>query len=113
MSDQQGERERRQHRSRAEADHLAAEYEASGLNREEFCNQKNVALKSLARYVTRYRKQKGAGSGQQRWVAVEVAGKAAGGAELMVHLSGGRRIEVKRGFDAHTLRQLVGVLDRV
>ena len=91
----------------------AAEYEASGLSREEFCNRSEVALKSLPRYVTRYRKQKGEGSGQPRWVAVEVAGKAAGGGELMVHLSGGRRIEVKRGFDAHTLRQLVSVLDRV
>ena len=113
MSDKQGEREPRRHRSRAEADHLAAEYEASGLSREEFCNEKNVALKSLARYVTRYRKQKGEGSGQPRWVAVEVAARATGGGELMVHLSGGRRIEVKRGFDAHTLRQLVSVLDRV
>ncbi len=113
MSDKQGEREHQRHRSRAEADHLAAEYEASGLSREEFCNQKNVALKSLARYVTRYRKQKGEGNGQQRWVAVEVAARAAGSGELTVHLSGGRRIEVKRGFDAHTLRQLVSVLDRV
>ena len=111
MSDKQGEREQQRLRSRAEADHLAAEYERSGLSREQFCNQNEVGIKSLARYVARYRKQNG--GKPQRWVAVEVAGKAAGGGELMVHLSGGRRIEVKRGFDGHTLGQLVSVLDRV
>jgi transposase len=111
MSDKQGERERRRHRSRAEADHLAAEYEGSGLSCKEFCNQNDLGIKSLARYVARYRKQNGGKA--QRWVAVEVAAKAADGSELMVHLSSGRRIEVKRGFDVHTLRQLVSVLDRV
>jgi hypothetical protein len=110
MSGKQGEREGRQHRNRAEADQLAAEYEAGGLSREQFCNQNDVGLKSLARYVARYRKQNG--GKPPRWVAVEVGGKSAGSGELMVHLSSGRRIEVKRGFDAHTLRQLVSVLDR-
>ena len=90
------------HRSRAEADHLAAEYEAGGLNREEFCNERKVTLKSLARYVTRYRKRKAENTQPQRWVAVELA----------MLLSSGRRIEVKRGFDAGTLRQLVAVLEQ-
>jgi hypothetical protein len=103
----------RAHRSRAEADRLAAEYEASGLNREGFCNQADVSLKSLARYVTRYRKQKAESNPQQRWVAVEVAGQSGCGGELAVLLSSGRRIEVKRGFDAGTLRELVAVLERV
>lgn len=102
----------RHHRNRAEADHLAAEYEASGLSREEFCNQRDVALKSLARYVTRYRKQKAENNEPSRWVPVEVAGHSGCGGELAVLLSGGRRIEVKRGFDAGTLLQLVAVLDR-
>ena len=101
-----------QHRSRAEADHLAAEYEAGGLNREEFCNERNVTLKSLARYVTRYRKQKAENTQPQRWVAVELAGHGGCGGELAVLLSSGRRIEVKRGFDASTLRQLVAVLEQ-
>jgi hypothetical protein len=105
-------RQQRRHRSRAEADHLAAEYEASGLSREAFCQQKDVPLKTLARYVVRYRKQKAAGSEPQRWVAVEVAGHSGCGGELSVLLSGGRRIEVKRGFDAGTLRQLVAVLEQ-
>jgi hypothetical protein len=106
-------RQHRRHRSRAEADHLAAEYEASGLSREAFCEQKDVPLKTLARYIVRYRKQKAAGSEPQRWVAVEVAGSSGCGGELVVLLPGGRRIEVKRGFDASTLRHLLTVLEQV
>jgi hypothetical protein len=91
---------------------LAAEYEASGLSREAFCKRKDVLPKTLARYVVRSRKQKAAGSEPQRRVAVEVAGNSGCGGELSVLLSGGRRIEVKRGFDAGTLRQLVAVLEQ-
>ena len=103
----------RRHRSRAEAEHLAAEYEASGLTREEFCQQKDVPLKTLCRYVTRYRKQKAEGDRPQRFVEAEVAGHTGCGGELAVLLSSGRRIEVRRGFDAGTLRQLVAVLEQV
>ena len=104
-------RQHRRHRSRTEADQLAAEYEASGLNREAFCRQKDMPLKTLARYVTRYRKQQ-AGSEPQRWIPVEISGQPRQGSELSVLLSGGRRIEVKRGFDVGTLRQLVAVLEQ-
>src|SRR5665213_1758799 len=97
-------RRHRRHRSRAEADEVAAEYEASGLSREAFCAGRDIPIKTLARYVVRYRKQQASGGGQPRWVAVEVAGR--GGSELAVILPGGRRIEVKRGFDSDTLRQL-------
>jgi hypothetical protein len=41
---------------------------------------------------------------------VEVAGPRSG-SELTVLLSGGLRIEVKRGFDTLTLRQLVTALE--
>jgi len=41
-----------------------------------------------------------------------VAGHGGSGSELSVLLPGGRRIEVKRGFDAGTLRQLVAVLEQ-
>jgi hypothetical protein len=105
-------RRHRRHRSRAEADQLAAEYEASELSQEAFCREREVALKTLARYVTRYRKQK-AGIEPPRWVAAEVAGYSANGGELAVLLPGGRRIGVKRGFDSGTLRQLVAVLEQV
>ena len=113
MTDAHSETKHRRHRSRAEADQLAAEYEASGLTREEFCLQKNVSLKTLCRYVTRYRKQKAGGSEPQRLVEAEVASPNGCGAELAVLLASGRRIEVGRGFDASTLRQLVAVLEQV
>ena len=71
-----------------------------------------MPLKTLARYVTRYRKQRADGKEAQRWVAVEVAGHRGCGNELAVVLPSGRRIEVRRGFDVGTLRQLVAVLER-
>ena len=112
MSNEETVRRHRPQRSRAEADQVAAEYEASGLSQEAFSRQRDIPLKTLARYVTRCRKQKADGREPQRWVTVEVAGHGAGGNELSVLLSGGRRIEVKRGFDAGTLRQLVAVLEQ-
>ena len=112
MTYEESGRQHRRHRSRAEADQIAVEYEASGLSREAFCKRKDVPLKTLARYVVRYRKQKAAGGESPRWVAVEVAGHSGCGSELSVLLPGGRRIEVKRGFDAGTLRQLVTVLEQ-
>jgi hypothetical protein len=102
---------RRRHRSRAEADQIAAEYEASGLGYEDFCQQKGVPLKTLSRYVTHYRKQQAGCQPAGRFVAVEVAPPSGPGVELAVLLTTGRRIEVKRGFDATTLRQLVAVLE--
>jgi hypothetical protein len=93
---------------------MVADYEASGLTREAFCNQRDVGLKTLDRYVTRYRKQRAAdGTEPQRWVAVEVATHSGCGSEMTVLLSTGRRIEIKRGFDAGALRQLVAVLEQV
>jgi hypothetical protein len=113
MTDNHPGTKHRRYRSRREADHLAAEYEASGLSREEFCEQKDVPFKTLSRYVARYRKEKAEGNQPQRFVAVEVAGPSSSVRELAVLLSSGRRIEVKRGFDADTLRQLVAVLEQV
>ena len=113
MTDKHSESRRGRYRRRAEAEALAAEYEASGLSDEEFCKQRDLSLRTLARYVARYRKQpKAVGNRPQRLVAVEVGGPSTCGSELAVLLSSGRRIEVKRGFDAGTLRQLVTVLEQ-
>jgi hypothetical protein len=107
-------RQHRRHRSRAEADQLVIEYEASGVTQAEFCRHKDLPLKTLARYVTRYRRQTAGGdepNQPQRFVAVELAASRTVGSELTVVLHGGLRIEVKSGFDAGTLRQLVSVLE--
>jgi hypothetical protein len=99
-------------RTREEADGIAAAYEASGLGREEFCEQYDVALKTLARYLTRYRRERGGKDGAPQWMPVEVAAKDRDSAVLSVVLDGGRRIEVRRGFDGETLRRLVVALER-
>ena len=91
---------------------MAAEYEASGLTREAFCQQRDIPLKTLCRYVTRYRHEKTGSMQSPRFVRVEVTAPASIGSALSVLLPGGRRIEVSRGFDAGTLRQLITVLEQ-
>jgi hypothetical protein len=101
-------------RSRAEADALAAEYEASGVSRQEFCQQRNVALKTLARYIVQRRKRRAAvpSSDGSRFVRVQVESPHSAESELTVVLTAGRRIAVKPGFDEALLRQLMAVLER-
>ena len=108
---------RRRRRSRAEASELVAEYEASGLSRLDFCSSHRVSLATLARYRKWHREAGNETLPSNRWVAVEVVGGrpgAVGWADsgLAVTLTAGRRIEVGRGFDAQTLVELLGVLDR-
>ena len=104
-------------RSRAEIEQLVAEYEASGLGRTAFCQQRGLSLSTLARYRRRQQRTVGEGTEGKRWLAVEVCGASAvaGGERaigLAVVLSGGRRIEVGRGFDADTLKRLLAVVER-
>jgi transposase len=104
-------------RSQAEIEQLVAEYEASGLGRTAFCQQRGLSLSTLARYRRRQEETTGAAGEGKRWLAVEVSGGiAAAGDErasgLTVVLPGGRRIEVGRGFDADTLQRLLAVVER-
>ena len=101
-------------RSRAEADALAAEYEASGLSRQEFCQQRNVAFKTLARYIVQRRKRVAvaASSGSSPLVRVHVKPSSIMESELTVIVTRGRRIVVKPGFDGDLLRQLITVLEQ-
>ncbi len=103
----------RRRRTRTEAEQLASEYEASGLSRVEFCRKHGLSLATLARY--RKRQAQSQAITERRWLGVEVASANAtqlGSSGLAVALSGDRRIEVGRGFDAHTLVQLLSVLER-
>lgn len=110
MSEEQVGRPRRR-RSRAEAAQLLVEYEASGISQEEFCQGHGLALSTLARY-RKWREQRRRDEADAgRWVAVELASPQAAASGLAVVLSGGRRIEVGRGFDAQTLAQLVSLLE--
>ncbi len=63
--------------------------------------------------MTRYRRQKADKREPQRWLAVELPEQRRDSSELSVVLPGGRRIEVKRGFDVGTLRELMTVLEQV
>ena len=106
----------RRRRSRAEADQLLTEFEVSGLTAVEFCRQKGLSLATLARY--RKRQADASAAPANRWLQVEVSGGGAArdsGANsgLVLALPSSRRIEVGHGFDAPTLVQLLGVLERI
>ena len=106
----------RRRRNRAEAGQLVAEYEASGLSQVEFCQEQGLSLATLARY--RKRQTQGSPAAGNRWVEVKESvgrlvqedGASSG---LAVALPSGRRIEIGRGFDAHTLVLLLSVLERL
>lgn len=103
-------------RSRAEVDQLVAEYEAAGLSRQEFCRQHGLSVGALDRYRRR-RQVPDKKASESRWVAVEVSGarrmdSSEPGVALAVVLTNGRRIEVKRGFDANLLAQLLPLLEQ-
>jgi hypothetical protein len=125
----------RQHRRRShtEAEQLVAEFEASGLNRREFSRLHGVAVGTLDGYRKRHQsgqaglRQTGKARGGQL-VPVQLCSaqpaeplvERASGSTGMEHewsgglavvLACGRRIEVRRGFDAGVLEQLVCVLE--
>jgi len=104
-------------RNRAEIQQLVSEFEASGLGRTAFCQQRGLSLSTLARYQKRQEPKAADSAEGNRWLAVEVSGSAVvAGAErvsgLAVVLRGGRRIEVGCGFDAGTLQRLLAVVER-
>lgn len=108
----------RRRRSHAEAEALVAEFEASGLLREAFCEQRGLAVGTLDKYRRRVHKRQA--SDGRPMLPVEVVwstgqnpnGDAGREGVLVVELRSGRRIEVHRGFDAGTLERLLTVLDR-
>ena len=108
----------RRRRSRVEAAALVAEFEASGLMREAFCRQRGLAAATLDKY--RRQAHGGPRSVAGPMVAVEVVRSPAGetnsdvegDSAFVVESRSGRRIEVRRGFDAGTLERLLTVLDR-
>ena len=108
----------RRRRSGAEAAALVAEFESSGLMRQEFCRQRGLSIGTLDRY--RRRVHGGKRSMPAPMVAVEVVRSRAAEKShdvdqdrpFVVESRSGRRIEVRRGFDAGTLERLLTVVDR-
>jgi hypothetical protein len=110
----------RKRRSRKEVRRLVDEFEASGLERVEFCREfcrsRNLALSTLQRHLRARRSATGAASGRPRIVAVSVTPRVEtvsqpAETKLEVVLSRGRRIGVRPGFDAGTLRELTMALE--
>jgi transposase-like protein len=104
---------KRRRRSRLEAEHLAAEFEKSGLSRKTFSREHGLSVHTLDNYRRRSRQRRSNGDSPSRMLAVEISEPVqASSGELTIALTNGRRIEVKRGFDADTLKQLMALLER-
>jgi hypothetical protein len=97
---------------------LVSEYEASGLTRQAFCVDRGLSVAALDKYRRGVQRRPRPGAGVLLPVEVDSrssrdAGSDAGGdGVLVVESRSGRRIEVRRGFDAETLERLLTVLDR-
>jgi transposase-like protein len=107
----------RRRRSGSEAAALVAEYEASGLTREAFCQERGLAVGTLDKYRRRAHKNQSSSGGPM--VPVEVVWSGRNGNDagrdsvLVVEVRSGHRIEVRRGFDGGTLEHLLRILDRM
>ena len=95
-----------------------AEFETSGLRRSEFCQKHHLALGTLQRGLRRRRTEVEGQSEGRRLVEVKMAGiqrngSGPGSCSLEVVLAEGRRIEVRRDFDAETLTRLIRTLEEI
>jgi len=96
---------------------MVGEFEASGLMRAAFCQERGLAVGTLDKYRRRVQSKPQPGAGTL--LPVEVVSSPWRHADsethdgvLTVELRSGRRIEVRRGFDTGTLERLLAVLDR-
>jgi len=110
----------RRRRTGAEVRELVAEFVGSSIRRSEFCRSRGLSLSTLDRHLRkqRWKRKKKSSPTAGRLVAVELALRKSPtehepSCGLAVVLGGGRRIEVQRDFDTHTLERLVSVLERV
>jgi hypothetical protein len=110
--------ETRKRRTRGEVKRLVAEFEASGIQRKEFCRIRGIALSTLQRHLKRHGSGVGRAKAGHRLVAVELSEQepkrnSQRACALEVVLPGGRRIEVRREFDSATLGRVVKVLEEL
>ncbi len=110
----------RRRRTRAEVAQLVAEFVSSGMRRSEFCRSRGLSFGTLDRHLKkrRWKRKRRSAPADGQLVPVELASRKSPAEHepscgLAVVLSGGRRIEVQRDFDAHTFERLVSVLERV
>jgi hypothetical protein len=118
MNEQEQEITQKQRRSQADVRRLVEEFKRSGLNRSQFCRQRQLALSTLKRHLASEpaaaAAPRPAGS---RLVPVEVLKSrakpqpAAHGGGVAILLAGGRRIEVAPAFDPQTLNRVIQLLE--
>ena len=94
------------------------EFETNGLRRSEFCHKHNLAPGTLQRGLRRRRMEVEGQREGKRLVEVKMAGirrndSRPGTCSLEVVLAGGRRIGVRRDFDAKTLARLIRTLEEI
>ena len=97
-----------------------SEFVNSGMRQSEFCQSRGLSYSTLDRHLKKrqWRKKTRSTPAYSHLVPVEVAirkppAQHEPSCGLAVVLSGGRRIEVQRDFDALTFEKLVSVLERV
>jgi hypothetical protein len=110
-------------RSRAEIERLVALFGSSGMGRIEFCRSQGLALSTLGRHLKKQRSRHGEsrskGVERSRLMPVELAAPVASTGSVdhpdsaIVLSINSCRVEVRRGFDAETLTQVVTVLERL
>jgi transposase-like protein len=107
----------RRRRTRAEIQQLVAEFVSSGMEHSEFCRMRGLCRSTFYRHVKKHRRKDNALVPSSQLLAVELAGMSRTGQSenggLTVVLASGRKIEVVRGFDGHTLERLISMLERV
>ena len=107
----------RKRRSSQEIGRLVTEFESSGLRQVEFCTSRGLALSTLQRGLKRRRTEAERQGESKRLVEVKIdRSRRSGGTEssvLEVLLAKGRRIEVRRDFDAETLVRLVRTIEEI
>src|ERR1700732_545821 len=108
----------RRRRTRQEGQRLVGEFGTSGLSGDEFCRIHGMRLSTLQRGLKRERTEPSdIQSGGKRLVRVKVIGgerhtaDREGPCAMSVVLAKGRRIELKRDFDAAQLRRVVEALE--
>jgi hypothetical protein len=118
MTEQEQGVTRKQRRSREQVQRLVEEFKRSGMNRSQFCRQRQLALSTPKRQLA---SESAATANRRpacsRLVPVEVLksrGKpqtAAKGGGVAIILARGRRIEVPPAFDPQTLNRVVQLLE--
>jgi len=103
-------------RTREEIRQMVAEFATSGMQGSEFCRSRGISRSTLDRHLRKQRAQERGSRAGNRLLAVEVragsgnwSGNSGG---LVVALTSGHKIEVKRDFDVATLERVLMVLDK-